>query len=81
MRFLALYSSIQSDRIQSLIPRNNLINRTCTLKMADYRYFFNDLKGELEKLIANLVEVWIATGYGKGISEGVIDSLLANKTW
>tara|TARA_B100000519_G_scaffold87020_1_gene75532 strand:- start:219 stop:353 length:135 start_codon:yes stop_codon:yes gene_type:complete len=34
-----------------------------------------------EKLIANLVEVWIATGYGKGISEEVIDSLLANKTW
>ncbi len=51
MRFLALYSSIQSDRIQSLIPRNNLINRTYPQKMADYRYFFNDLKGELEKLI------------------------------
>lgn len=34
-----------------------------------------------EKLIANLVEVSIAMGYGEGISEEVIDSLLANKTW
>ena len=103
---------IQSDGIQSLLPEYNLIKRICALEMGDYRYFFNDLKSELEKiisqfqsangskpsellpiedqsigsvwdekLIANLVEVWIAIGYGEGIREEAIEALLANDTW
>ena len=34
-----------------------------------------------EKLIAYLVEVWIAMGYGEGIGEEAIEALLANNTW
>ena len=103
---------IQSDGIQSLLPDYNLIKCIWALEMGDFRYFFADLKGELEKLIsqfysasgskpsklppfedhsigsvwdekliANLVEVWIAMGYGEGISKEAIETLVANNTW
>lgn len=33
------------------------------------------------ELIKNLVEVWIAMGYGNGLSEEAIDALLATQAW
>ena len=34
-----------------------------------------------QKLITNIVEFWIAMGYGEGICEEAIEALLANNTW
>ena len=70
MRFLVLYSSIQSDRIQSLILEFDQPHMHP--KMADYRYFFNDLKGELKSSSQTLSR---SDSYDtEKASRGVIDS-------
>lgn len=41
---------IQSDGLQSLLPDYDLIQRICAMEMGDHRYFFQDLKADLEGL-------------------------------
>lgn len=104
---------LQSEGLRSLLPEYDLIRRICSMEMGDYRYFFHDLKSDLEELesshfhsslasnsskpqqekphlmellwdeplISNLVEAWIAMGYGEGIEDELLDDLLATNVW